>query len=244
MRIICAFLASEKFVGKMSILNWSNQGLEDSDLPKKLYDVRDYKEYKKLDLSHNKLTAIPNLRKFRQFDHLKVLSLSDNSIINTDFSLIPPRVTQLSLSRNKLISIGNLGCCSELKYLFVRSNQIIHVDWTNLPPALTWLHLENNQLTTVDASHCTQLKWLNLSDNHTLHTIQSLPNTDFDFDINSSVKVLAQKCFHENTCNMLKNKCNELKWQLDQPPVEVLFQGLEAVLEYYKEESIRTTHTR
>ena len=227
----------------MSKLYWSNKGLKDSDLLKKLYDVRNDLQYKVLNLFWNNLTSLPDLRTFRQFDNLKVLNLWDNNLRDIDFSLIPPTVTRLYLSENKLTRVGSLIHCTELEYLSVSYNQLTDVDWRNLPPALTWLHLGNNQLTTVDLIHFTQLEWLDLRGNPTLHTIESLPNKHIDyFLISESVKVLGRKCFHENNYNRLRGMCRRL--ELEQPPVEVLLQGLEAVLEYYKEESIRTTHTR
>ena len=271
----------------MSELDWSEKGLKDSDLLKKLYDVRRDVKYKVFYLSLNYLTSLPDLRTFRQFDNLKELYLWDNNLRDFDFSFIPPTVTGLYLNENKLTRVGSLIHCTELKYLFVSDNQLTDVDWRNLPPALTRLYLDNNQLTTVgdvsqctrlsvlwvrdnhithiewrnlppaltqlylgknqlttvDLIHCTQLKLLDLSNNPTLHSIESLPNKHIGiFNISESVKVLGRKCFHENNYNMLREKCRRLK--LEQPPVEVLLQGLEAVLEYYTEKPIRTTHTR
>ena len=271
----------------MSVLNWRRKRLADSDLLIKLYDVKNDSQYKELDLSWNFLTLLPDLRTFRQFGSLKVLSLMCNKIRDIDFSLIPPTVTWFDLNLNKLTCVGSLNHCKKLEHLDASSNQLTQVDWGNLPPALIWLNLGNNklttvgdvsrctrlselyvynnhinhidrmnlpsalsqldlrknQLTTVDLFCCTQLEVLDLSDNPTLHSIQSLPNKCFDrFDINPSVKVLGRNCFHENTFKMLKWKCIMLK--LEQPPVEVLLQGLEAVLEYYTEKIIRTTHTR
>ena len=315
----------------MDELHWSNKDLKDSDLLKKLYDVRRDVKYEVLNLRFNCLTSLPDLRTFRQFDNLKELNLWYNNLRDFDFSIIAPTLTWLDLSRNKLTRVGSLIHCTELKYLSVsynqltevdwrnippaltrldlynnqlttvgdvsqctrlsvlgvqrnhithiewrnlppaltqlhlgnnqlttvgdvsqctrlsvlgvRDNHITHIKWRNLPPALTWLYLYNNQLTTVDVMYCTQLERLDLSYNPTLHTIESLPNKLFDgFSISESVKVLGRKCFHENNYNMLKEKCRRLK--LEQPPVEVLLQGLEAVLEYYKDTPIRTTHTR
>ena len=275
----------------MSELNWRDERLKDSDLLKKLYDVRRDVKYEKLDLSWNNLTSLPDLRTFRQFDNLKELYLWSNNLRDFDFSLIPPTVTWLVLSWNNLTRVGSLIHCTELEHLFVSDNQLTDVDWRNLPPALTWLYLDNNQLTTVgdvsqctrlsvlwvhynhithiewrnlppaltrldlgnnqlttvDLIHCTQLERLVLSDNPTLQTIESLPNKHIDnFYISKSVKVLGRKCFHENNYNMLREEC-ESRWSglnLEQPPVEVLYQGHEAVLEYYTEKPIRTTHTR
>ena len=225
----------------MSELNWSGKGLKDSDLLKKPYDEKNDIKCKKLDLCLNKVTSLPDLRTFRQFDNLKVLNLFNNNLRDFDFSLIPPTVKELDLNENKLASAGNLSQCTELEYLDVSSNHITLVDWRNLPPALTWLDLggnqlntvgdvtqctrllglwmqnnhinqiewknlppaltmvdlSKNQLTTVDLCHCTQVGWLYLHDIPTLETIKSLPNKHFDLFINSTVKVLGRKCFHE-----------------------------------------------
>ena len=363
----------------MDNLDWGKKGLEDSDLLKKLYDVRNDEKYEKLYLRGNKLTSLPDLRTFRQFDNLKELDLWSNNLRDFDFSIIPPTVTRLDLRFNKLTRVGSLIHCTELEHLSVSYNQltdvdwrnlppaltrlylgnnqlttvgdvsqctrlselwvqynhithiewrnlppaltrlylgnnqlttvgdvsqctrlsvlgvhnnhithiewrnlppaltglylgnnqlttvgdvsqctrlsvlgvqnnhITHIEWRNLPPALTRLHLGNNQLTTVDLIYCTQLERLDLSYNPTLHTIESLPNKHIDdFYISESVKVLGRKCFHENNYSMLREECKSPYFglNLEQPPVEVLRQGLEAVLVYYTEKPIRTTHTR
>ena len=194
-----------------------------------------------LNLSFNELTSIGCLSKCTKLEHLDA---SSNQITHVNWRSLPTALTLLYLHKNELTTVEDVSQCTRLSVLDVHKNHINHIDWRNLPPALTGLHLDSNQLTTVDLFHCTQLKWLNLSGNHTLHSMQSLPNNHFVFSISKSVKVLGRKCFHENTYNMLVGECRRLKWQLQQPPVEVLFQGLEAVLEYYKLHSIRTTHTR
>ena len=140
----------------MSELDWRNKGLKDSDLLKKLYDVRRDVKYETLYLYLNNLTSLPDLRTFRQFDNLKELYLWSNNLRDIDFSIIPPTVTRLNLYENKLTRVGSLIHCTELKYLFVSYNQLTDVDWRNLPPALTGLYLYKNQLTTVgDVSQCT-----------------------------------------------------------------------------------------
>ena len=194
-----------------------------------------------LDLSYNKLTHIGHLNHCTE---LKYLSLEYNQISNVDWKNLPIAMTWLHIENNQLTTVGNVSHCAKLSVLSACSNHINNIDWKNLPPALTWLYLNNNQIATADVSHCTQLKWLHLEDNPTLHCILSLPNKDFGFSINSSVKVLGQKCFHEKTYNKLRYLCKELRWKLEEPPVEVLLQGLEAMLEYYKEKPVRTTQTR
>ena len=136
--------------------------------------------------------------------------------------------------------------CSQLKELGLRRNKIKDVDWRSLPPTLTKLHLSSNELLTVgDCNHCAELSEIDLSGNPELHSIHALPDTEISLFIDSlSVTVLGRKCFHENTYNKLKTLCQALKWRLEQPPVEVMLQGLEAVLEYYTENSVRTTQTR
>ena len=194
----------------------------------------------RLDLSDNKLTRVGCLS---QCTELENLSVSNNHINHIDCRNLPPALTRLYLDKNQLTTVGDVSHCTRLSVLWVQDNHITQVDWRNLPPALTGLYLGNNQLTTVDVMSCTQLEVLDLRGNPTLHSIASLPNKHIDnFYISKSVKVLGRKCFHENTYYMLREKCGGL--YLEQPPVEVLLQGLEVVLEYYKLHSIRTTHTR
>ena len=52
----------------MSKLHWSEKGLKDSDLLKKLYDVRRDVKYEVFYLLENYLTSLPDLRTFRQFE--------------------------------------------------------------------------------------------------------------------------------------------------------------------------------
>ena len=175
------------------------------------------------------------------------LYLGNNQLTQVDWRNLPPALTWLHLDSNQLTTVGDVSHCTRLSVLRVQDNHINHIEWRNLPPALTELHLEYNQLTTVDLIHCTQLEWLDLRGNPTLHSVESLPNKHIDdFDISRSVKVLGRKCFHENTYNMLREKCGSIYYDLnlEQPPVGVLRQGLEAVLEYYTKKPIRTTHTR
>ena len=194
-----------------------------------------------LHLSGNKLTNLGNLSNCTELEYLAV---DCNKITHVDWRNLPPALTWLQLHNNLLTTVGDCSHCTQLSELVVGSNQIKNIDWKKPPPALTRFHLDNNNLTTVDLYHCTQLEWLDLQDNPTLRTIESIPNRNFVFYVSSSVKVLGRKCFHKNTYSMLKEVCKQLKWQLEQPPVEVLLQDLEAVLEYYKEECIRTTRTR
>ena len=98
----------------MPVLYWRGNGLEDSDLLKKLYDVRNYSQYEALNLYYNKLTSIPDLRRFRQFYNLKELNLWRNNLGDIDFSLIPPIVTRPDLGENKLTRVGSLSQCTEL----------------------------------------------------------------------------------------------------------------------------------
>ena len=198
----------------------------------------------RLDLSNNQLTTVGDVS---QCTRLSVLGVQRNHITHIEWRNLPPALKRLDLSNNQLTTVGDVSQCTRLSVLGVQRNHITHIEWRNLPPALTLLYLGNNQLTTVDVIHCTQLKLLDLSNNPSLHTIESLPNKHIGiFYISESVKVLGRKCFHENNYNMLREKCGSPYYglKLEQPPVEVLRQGLEAVLEYYTEKSIRTTHTR
>ena len=194
----------------------------------------------RLGLNFNKLRQVGSLTHCKKLEHLDA---SSNQVTEVDWRNLPPALIWLDLGNNQLTTVGDVSRCTRLSTLYVYKNHINHIDRRNLPSAMSRLDLSNNQLTTVDLSGCTELEVLDLSENPTLHSIQSLPNTRLErFDISLSVKVLGRKCFHENTFRMLQVKFALLK--LEQPPVELLKQGLEAVLEYYTEKSIRTTHTR
>ena len=158
-----------------------------------------------LDHSLKYLTSIGDLSHCAE---LKYLNLGSNHV---DLTYLQPTLTVLYLYKNQPTTVGDCSQCTQLRVLSLSSNHINHVDWRKLPSELTWLYLDNNEITTINARHSTQFECLGLRDNPTLDCIQSLSRTDFNFFINSSVKVLGQKCFRENTCNMLQRKCEELK---------------------------------
>ena len=197
-----------------------------------------------LKLMHNKLTSIGSLNHCTE---LNCLSVSYNRITQVDWSNLPPALKWLYLDQNQLTTVGDVSHCTRLSVFSLSSNHINHIDWKNLPPSLTWLTLDNNLLSTAELIHCTQLEWLELGNNPTLHSIQSLPDHDFGFfglSLSSNVKVLGRMCFHAKTYHSLKRACRKFNWKLEQPPLEVFMQGLWAVLEYYTEGSMITTHTR
>ena len=167
-----------------------------------------------------------------------MLELDSNEFNEIDWMNLPPTLTELRLNHNQLTTVGDVSHFTQLKVLSLNWNQMSEVGWGNLPPTLAGLGLFDNPLTTVgDITHCTNL-------NSKFHTIHSLPKHYISIKTGSSVKVLGQKCFNEHTYSKLKERCQSLSWKLEKPPIEVLLQGLEAVLEYYKENTVRTTQSR
>ena len=195
-----------------------------------------------LDLELNNLSSVGDITQCRE---LKVWNLNRNKIGEVDWRNLPPTLTRLHLHKNQLSTVGDMCHWKVLKVLHLSSNKISAMDGRNLPPTLTKLDLYDNQLSAIgDISHCTELLQLYLRGNPNFQSIHGLPNRNIYLMSGSNVKVLGQRCFHKHTYNMLKDMCKFLEWNLDQPPVEVLLQGLESVLDYFKDNLVRITQTR
>ena len=133
----------------MSKIDWSKEYLGDIGVTRKLESLNKHEKCEVLDLSYNNLSCIPDLKKYRQFDSVKVLVLRKNCIRDIDLNVIPPTLTELQCYGNQLSAIGDITHCIELKVLNLNWNEISQVDWRNLPPTLTELNLYKNQLATV-----------------------------------------------------------------------------------------------
>ena len=98
----------------MSKIVCSKKYVGDIGISRELESIGNNEKCEELDLSYNHLSSVPDLRKYRQFDNLKVLVLSGNHIRHIDVSLIPPTLTELNLFGNELTTIGAI-------YLIVQS---------------------------------------------------------------------------------------------------------------------------
>ena len=112
----------------MSKIDRSKEYLGNIGVSRKLDSLSNNEKCEVLDLSYNKLSSLPDLRKYRQFDNLKVLELRGNRIRHIDFSLIPPTLRELHLYGNELSTVGDVTHCKELKVLSLSWNNISEID--------------------------------------------------------------------------------------------------------------------
>jgi hypothetical protein len=113
-----------------------------TEVPEEVLGLADSLEV--LDLSHNRLSALPDW--LARLPHLQVLFASYN-----DFTVLPEV----------------LGDCPQLAQVGLRNNRIAHLPAAALPPRLRWLTLTANQLGALppELGRCQALEKLMLSGN-------------------------------------------------------------------------------
>ena len=150
----------------MDGLKWSNQGLTDSDLSVKLYDLSQDKTFKNVDFSVNSLQTIPDFKQHKQFECVEELDLYGNKIENLDVQRLPCDVKVLNMRGNHVSELVDLTGCHSLERLRLGGNRIQTFNPRHLPENIQELHMSYNQLTDMpDVSHCHKLRVLDLSYN-------------------------------------------------------------------------------
>ena len=150
----------------MDVLVWTDQGLTDSDLSVKLYDLSQDKTFKKVNFSRNSLQTIPDFKQHRQFECVEWLYLYDNNIENLDVQRLPCDVKELYMFGNHVSELVDLTGCHSLERLELSVNRIQTFNPRHLPENIQELQMSYNQLTDMpDVSHCHKLRVLRLSNN-------------------------------------------------------------------------------
>ena len=150
----------------MDKLKWWNQGLTDSDLSVKLYDLSQDETFKEVDFGENSLQTIPDFMQHKQFACVDWLNLLGNKIENLDTQRLPCDVKVLGISYNHVSELVNLSGCHRLEKLLLGRNRIQIFNPRHLPENIQELVMYRNQLTDCpDLSHCHKLRVLNLSFN-------------------------------------------------------------------------------
>eukprot|EP00401_Gymnodinium_catenatum_P079857 CAMPEP_0117514864 /NCGR_PEP_ID=MMETSP0784-20121206/30285_1 /TAXON_ID=39447 /ORGANISM="" /LENGTH=329 /DNA_ID=CAMNT_0005310665 /DNA_START=27 /DNA_END=1016 /DNA_ORIENTATION=+ len=110
-----------------------------------------------IDLSENKLTALPSLR---LLERLRFLKLAGNEIASLETFGAHPSLEELVLQGNKLTHLRGLGPCHALQLLDVSENELQSLEGLDAP-VLTRLDAHANQLETLahidGAASCIEL---------------------------------------------------------------------------------------
>ena len=189
---------------------------------------------KTLNLSDNEIQKIENLN-----ENLKYLDLSGNEISKIEG--LNENLQTLNIGENKIHKIEGLN--ENLQILNLRVNHINKIE--NLNENLQILNLAVNQITKIEQIN-TNLEWLNLSENqiskveglsenlqtlnlagNEIHTLENL--IPFLKRKNNPLEVV---CI--NNANLTGNKINVFNNPITIPPIEIVKNGTEAVLEYFQ----------
>jgi len=100
----------------------------------------------RMDLSSNKLTALPSLA---ALGRLRFLRLETNEIASLDAFGGHPTIEELEVQGNKLTSFQGLGCCAKLRILDASGNAIESLKGLDAP-SLTKLNVSKNSLATLE----------------------------------------------------------------------------------------------
>ena len=196
----------------MDVLVWSNQGLTDSDLSVKLYDLSQDKTFKTVYFSLNSLQTIPDFKQHKQFECVEVLDLSSNMIENLDVQRLPCDVKVLDMYGNHVSELVDLTGCHSLEKLGLSGNRIQTFNPRHLPENIQVLEMYSNQLTDwPDVSHCHKLRVLDLSDNQITYLDPHTLPLDIEYLEMSENKLTEIKDFsHHKKLQILSLNDNEI----------------------------------
>ncbi len=222
------FLSSLKELKNLSLR--SNQISDLSKLPKltnlqslslgrnKIVDIDELQKLPNLQILSLSSNQITQLHSLSELTNLKHLYLRGNKI--NDISAISQLIglQGLSLSFNQITDISSLSSLIGLNSLDLGNNQIADINSLSSLTSLNSLDLDNNQITNISSlSSLTSLNSLDISNNE----ITNIPK--FLFEKFPSFKL---EKLGSGTLNIYQNP-------IVNPPVEVLKQGGNSVLDWY-----------
>lgn len=165
------------------------------------------------------------LQQLKRLNNLQALYLSYNRITNISFLKELTTLQTLYLSYNQIIDYRILEKLPVLQNLYLSNNQITDINFLKKLTMLQTLDLSYNRITNISfLEELTKLKFLHLSYNKITDISPLLPLLKRD---NSLVISLNEYDY--------KNKLNLYNNPLSTPPIEIVKQGNESVLNYFSE---------
>jgi internalin A len=180
--------------------------------------LRSLNQLSYLNLGRNRIADISVLKNLKQLVNLWLIGNQIN-----DFSVIGElnNLTSLSIAENKVKDISFLKTLSALKKLHVQSNSIKNIGVLSTLEDLQEVNLSNNQIKSIAAlKNLKKLTTLDLMSN----PISVLPKWIVELDL----AIRWYKYGYENNCITLFE--NPLK----KPPIDIVKQGREAIIRYFK----------
>lgn len=193
--------------------------------------------------------ALSDLEWLSSLTGLTYLDCSENRIADVSVLTTLIRLVSLNLRENQIANVSPLADLAELSSLYLGKNQITDVSSLVALTALSSLYLEKNQITDVsplaaitglielDLSEnqianisplvvLRQLKYINLKTNK----IMILPKifAEFGIEINWKKRFFS---FRDTGINLYDNP-------LESPPVEIVKQGRQAILDWFKAQEL------
>ena len=199
-----------------------------------LSDISGIKELKNLthlNLRNNQLTDISGIKELKNLTHL---NLRNNQLTNISGITELKNLTHLNLRNNQLSDIPGTQELKKLTYLNLRDNRLTDIPGIKELKKLTHLNLRNNQLTNISGiKELKNLTKLNIMDNQISHL--PIEVAQLGMEIKWSLSF-----FYSNGIFLEGNP-------MESPPVEIVQQGTDAVLNYFKEiesESVQLLESR
>ncbi len=187
-----------------------------------LSDISGIKELKNLthlNLQNNQLSDISGIQELKNLTHL---NLRNNQLTNISGITELKDLTHLNLRNNQLTDIPGIQELKNLTYLNLRDNRLTNISVIKELKKLTHLNVRNNQLTDISViKKLKNLTKLNLMDNQISHL--PIEVAQLGMEIKWSLTF-----FYSNGIFLEGNP-------MESPPVEIVKQGTEAVLNYFKE---------
>jgi small GTP-binding protein len=172
-----------------------------------------------LNLYYLEISDISGIQELKNLTHL---NLRNNQLTNISGIQELKNLTHLNLRNNQLTGIPGIKELKNLTYLNLRDNQLTDISGIKELKNLTHLNLRNNRLTDITGiKELTNLTKLNVSDNQISHL--PIEVAQLGIEIKWSLSF-----FYDNGIFLERNP-------MKSPPVEIVKQGTEAVLNYFKE---------
>ncbi|HKR04670.1 MAG TPA: leucine-rich repeat domain-containing protein, partial [Bacteroidia bacterium] len=189
-------------------------------------------ELQTLNLSNNKISDIKYLKALNK---LKTLFLSDNQISDIRYFENLMGLEHLSLTSNQITDLSHLKNNINLTRLDLHSNQITAIEPLENLIELQELYLAYNQITNIKPlERLKKLKYIDISENQItdISMLGALPELRYLRIRNNLVREIPQSIFMLNIEFEGDDLFNN---PIISPPLEVIYEGRQRVLEYFKQ---------